>query len=140
MLLTGRNYLSASMLSHGSYLFDLEAQGWFGQAQDPATADTIWQTMAAAAKAVAKVDLGSGPLPSHEVAVFFDEASAATQPLDSRLLDAHNASSRTISGDYTLVSAAALFPAFSQVSKEMLHSTTARSGSPVSAPPTSTTT
>ena len=95
-----RNYLSASMLSHGSYLFDLEAQGWFGQAHDPATADAMWQTMAAAVKAVAKVDLESGPLPSHQVAVFFDEASAATQPLDSRLIDTHNASSRTISGDY----------------------------------------
>lgn len=69
-----RNYLSASMLSHGSYLFDLEAQGWFGQAQDPATADAIWQTMGAAVKAIARVDVGSGPLPSHQVAVFFDEA------------------------------------------------------------------
>ena len=97
-----RNYLSASMLSHGSYLFDLEAQGWFGQAHDPATADAMWQTMAAAVKAVAKVDLESGPLPSHQVAVLFDEASAATQPLDSRLIDTHNASSRTTSGDYTL--------------------------------------
>jgi hypothetical protein len=97
-----RNYLSASMLSHGSYLFDLEAQGWFGQAQHPATADAIWQTMGAAVKAIARVDVASGPLPSHQVAVFFDEASAATQPLDSRLVDTHNASSRTISGDYTL--------------------------------------
>eukprot|EP01051_Picozoa_sp_SAG22_P002389 SAG22_NODE_104_length_20159_cov_5.877517_28_plen_984_part_00 len=97
-----RNYLSASMLSHGSYLFDLAAQGWFGQAKDPATADAIWQTMGAAVKAVAKVDVASGPLPSRQVAVFFDEGSVATQPLDSRLLDTHNASSRTISGDYTM--------------------------------------
>lgn len=97
-----RNYLTASMLSHGSYLFDLEAQGWFGQAQDPATAMAIWQTMGDAVKAVAQVDVESGPLPSHQVAVFFDEVSAATQPLDSRLLDVHNASSRTISGDYSM--------------------------------------
>jgi hypothetical protein len=97
-----RNYLSASMLSHGSYLFDLAAQGWFGQAQDPATADAVWQTMGDAVKAIAKVDVTSGPLPARQVAVFFDELSAATQPLDSRLVNTHNASSRTISGDYTM--------------------------------------
>jgi hypothetical protein len=97
-----RNYLTASLLSHGSYLFDLQAQGWFGQARDPATADAIWQTVGDAVKAVSKVDVDSGPLPSAQIAVFFDELSAATQPLDSRLLDTRNASSRTISGDYTL--------------------------------------
>ena len=97
-----RNYLTASLLSHGSYLFDLAAQGWFGQARDPVTADAIWQTMGDAVKAVSKVDVESGPLPSAQVAVFFDEVSAATQPLDSRLLDTRNSSSRTISGDYSM--------------------------------------
>ena len=101
-----RNFLSASMMNHGSYLFDLANAGWFGQGQpngDPATATAIWQTMANATAAVSKLDLSEGgPLPQPQIAVFFDEQSAATQPLDNRRRHPLDASSQTLAGDHTL--------------------------------------
>lgn len=104
------------MGGHSTYLFDLENAGWFGPASDPIGADAVWLMLAKARAAVATTTLlhdggranhaGSrdhdevrGPLPPPQIAVFFDEQSAMTQPLDSRLT---SGGTRTVAGDHTI--------------------------------------